>query len=133
MKTLYEKYFVKNKYIFYGFIVICFSAFILVCHAIKIERIKTYDCVVSSNRLIMNEVLETCPDRLYVYNKKGEDVSKYMVCDMVYVDNMKTILYITPLLVTSSNDGLCSVDIVVEEVSLMEIITYSKPKYELGE
>jgi len=88
---------------------------------------------VSSNSLIINEELETCPEILYVYHTKGENVSKYKVYNMVHVDKMKTVLYIKPIRVTDSNDGLCSVDVVEEETSLMDIIINIKPKYILGE
>lgn len=133
MKKLYEKYMVNNKSIFYAFIAACTILFLVLCSNIQVEVVRTYECVVSSESVIINDVLSDKPEVLYLYKDKGKNVSKYSASKIEYIDGMKTVIYIEPIRVNSANNGLCSVDIVEDEATLWEIITYQKSKQQTGE
>lgn len=124
---------VNNKYIFCVFVAVCTILFLVLCNNIQIEVVKTYECVVSSEGLIINDVLPDKFEVLYLYKNKGKNISKYKVRKMEYIDGMKTVIYIEPIEVNSVNEGLCSVDIVEGEATLWEVITYQKLKYQTGE
>ncbi len=119
----YIKYIVKSSVVFYTVIAVFIFVFIFISLTIKVDRVTMYPASFSNDRVIINDILKTPVDHIYMYKTQNEKVYFLPAFGMEEIEQY-TVIYIN----TEGNDdihtisGIVSVDIVTDKYSLLELI-----------